>query len=307
MPKYISLMSDFGFKRIFANPEHPHILISFIESVIPTLSISSIQIQDTIEQNDFPTDRGSIFDAHCVLNDGTQVIVEMQQIKQEYFVDRTILYASHVVRRQSVKEVWNYKLPMVYVISVMDFRLDPTDRHPTHLVTLRSAQNLNQLFYAKLQFIYIQLPNIAKLDDLTPLKTWLQVIRNLHKNEDTMTINTDSKTKKAITDAMTLAEFEQLTPAQKFRYDCEQMRETEEYSKIWTAHNDGLKQGIEKGREEGKQEGIEQGIEQGEYQAKINTARKLLQREMDLADIADITGLSETEISQITTETNNQE
>ena len=61
------------------------------------------------------------------------------------------------------------------------------------------------------------------------------------------------------------------------------------------------------GREEGRQEGHQKGIEQGEYQAKINTARKLLQREMDIVDIADITGLSEAAISQITTETNNQE
>ena len=60
-------------------------------------------------------------------------------------------------------------------------------------------------------------------------------------------------------------------------------------------------------KEEGREEGHQKGIEQGEYQAKINTARKLLQREMDIVDIADITGLSETEISQITTETNNQE
>ena len=291
MPKYISLLSDFGFKRIFANPEHPHILISFIESVIPTLSISSIQIQDTVEQNDFPTDRGSIFDVHCMLNDGTQIIVEMQQIKQEYFVDRTILYASHAIRRQSVKGVWNYKLPMVYVISVMDFRLDLNDRHPTHLVSLRSAQNPNQLFYAKLQFIYIQLPNIVNLDDLTPLKTWLDVIRNLHKNEEPMTINTDSKTKKAITDAMTLAEFESLTPAQKFRYDCEQMRETEEYSKLWTAHNDGLKQGIEKG------------IEKGEHQAKMATAQNLLEMGLNIEQIAKATGLNEKDIRSLSPNT----
>jgi len=56
-------------------------------------------------------------------------------------------------------------------------------------------------------------------------------------------------------------------------------------------HQEGIEQGIKRGRQEGRQE--------GEYQAKINTARKLLQREMDLADIAEITGLSEADINQI--------
>ena len=55
-------------------------------------------------------------------------------------------------------------------------------------------------------------------------------------------------------------------------------------------------------REMGHQEGIEQDRQEGEYQAKINTAKKLLQREMNIADIADVTGLSETEISQLATD-----
>ena len=41
------------------------------------------------------------------------------------------------------------------------------------------------------------------------------------------------------------------------------------------------------------------GREEGEQQVKINTARKLLQRKMDLAEIAEITGLSEADINQI--------
>ena len=42
-------MSDFGFKRVFANPDYPHILINFIESVLPELSIKSIEHIDTTQ------------------------------------------------------------------------------------------------------------------------------------------------------------------------------------------------------------------------------------------------------------------
>ena len=128
MPKYISLMSDFGFKRVFANPDYPHILIRFIESVLPELSIESIEHIDTTQFTDYVDDRTSIFDVFCQLHDGSFVIVEMQQVRQEHYIDRTILYGSHVIQRQSQKGKWNYELPRVYVISLMNFRLFPNDR-----------------------------------------------------------------------------------------------------------------------------------------------------------------------------------
>ena len=87
MPKYISLMSDFGFKRVFANPDYPHILISFIESVLPELSIESIEHIDTTQFADYVDDRTSIFDVFCRLHDGSFVIVDMQQVRQEHYVD----------------------------------------------------------------------------------------------------------------------------------------------------------------------------------------------------------------------------
>ena len=303
MPKYISLMSDFGFKRIFANPEHPHILISFIETVIPTLSIHSIEYLDTTQFTDHLDDRTSIFDVFCRLDDGSFVVVEMQQIRQEHYVDRTILYASHVLQRQAKKGPWNYELPPVYVISLLDFRLHPEDRQLVHTVRLQSDQHPQQPFYDKLQLIYIQLPNITiEPQHNTSLKQWLQLIRNLHTRDTPMNIDTNSPISKAMIDAMTLAEFEKLTPEQKILIDIAQYAETEQYSKIWTAHNDGLKQGIEQGIEQGREEGIQE----GEYQAKINTAQKLLQRKMDIADIAEITGLSEIEINQMVTDTDDE-
>ena len=70
-----------------------------------------------------------------------------------------------------------------------------------------------------------------------------------------MSVESDTKFTKAMIDAMTLAEFEKLTPEQKIIIDIAQYAETEEYSKMWTAHNDGKREGL--------QEGIEQGIQQG--------------------------------------------
>ena len=99
-------------------------------------------------------------------------------------------------------------------------------------------------------------------------------------------IDSDTKFTKAIIDAMTLAEFEKLTPEQKIIIDIAQYAETEEYSKMWTAHNDGKREGIE----------------QGEHQKAIETARNLLNMGLSIEQIAQATGLDIDEVTEIQTQ-----
>tara|TARA_B100001093_G_scaffold282750_1_gene270154 strand:- start:272 stop:616 length:345 start_codon:yes stop_codon:yes gene_type:complete len=106
--------------------------------------------------------------------------------------------------------------------------------------------------------------------------------------------DSDTKFTKAIIDAMTLAEFEKLTPEQKIIIDIAQYAETEEYSKMWTAHNDGKREGL--------QEGIELGREEGEHQKTLETARNFLQMGLTIEQIASGTGLDIEQVIQIQTQ-----
>ena len=152
-----------------------------------------------------------------------------------------------------------------------------------HTVKLQSDQNPDQPFYDKLNFIYIQLPNITEEFSPNPnLEHWLTMIRNLHTREEPMSIDSDTKFTKAIIDAMTLAEFEKLTPEQKIIIDIAQYAETEEYSKMWTAHNDGKREGL--------------------IEAKFETARNFLQMGLTIEQVAIGTGLSIKEVTQIQTQ-----
>ena len=98
-----------------------------------------------------------------------------------------------------------------------------------------------------------------------------------------MSVNSDTKFTKAMIDAMTLAEFEQLSPDEKVLVDIAQYAETEEYSKMWTAHNDGKREGLQEGREEG---------EEGERRKAIETARNFLQLGLSIEQVSIGTGLS---------------
>lgn len=55
----------------------------------------------------------------------------------------------------------------------------------------------------------------------------------------------------------------------------------------------------EEGKEQGKEIGIEQGLQEGEAKAKIELAKKMLEKKMPIEDIMEITGLSKEEILHI--------
>ena len=104
-------------------------------------------------------------------------------------------------------------------------------------------------------------------------------------------IDSDTKFTKAMIDAMTLAEFEKLTPEQKIIIDIAQYAETEEYSKMWTAHNDGKREGL--------QEGIQQGIEQGKEEGREEIAISLLRKGMAIDFIEETTGVTRSRLLEL--------
>ncbi|MBK8844383.1 MAG: PD-(D/E)XK nuclease family transposase [Saprospiraceae bacterium] len=116
----------------------------------------------------------------------------MQRGSQEYFKDRSIYYTSRVINRLvGKKRKWNYELPEVYFIGIMDFRFnDNPDRnyfHDIHLTDRTSGQE----FYEKLGYIYIELPNFDKeftttdrIEDISELDKWIYVLKHLsHLNK----------------------------------------------------------------------------------------------------------------------------
>jgi predicted transposase YdaD len=68
----------------------------------------------------------------------------------------------------------------------------------------------------------------------------------------------------------------------------------------------GLKQGLEQGKKQGLKQGLEQGIKQGleegkkqgELKTKIETAKKLLKKGIDIEIISEATGLSKKELKK---------
>ena len=185
--KYINLLTDFGFKRVFGTEPNKHLLVDFLNTLLPT----DRQIQDVTFKNNenvgnSAVDRKAIFDVYCQGVTGERFIVELQKAKQNFFKDRSVFYATFPIQEQALKGEWNFKLAPVYAVGILDFVFDDHKGSETliHTVDLKD-QNCN-VFYDKLKFIYIELPKFKKtLDELESHgDKWLFILKNLAQLND---------------------------------------------------------------------------------------------------------------------------
>jgi predicted transposase/invertase (TIGR01784 family) len=185
--KYISLLTDFGFKRVFGTEPNKAILIDFLNTLLP----AHHQIQDlTFKNNEnlgnTPIDRKAIFDIYCQAASGDRFIVEIQKAKQNFFKDRSVYYSTFPIQEQALKGEWDFELAAVYTVGVLDFIFDDHRNEDTllHIVELKNQHC--EVFYEKLKFIYIELPKFTKsLNELeTHFDKWLFLLKHLAELTD---------------------------------------------------------------------------------------------------------------------------
>ena len=185
--KYISLLTDFGFKRVFGTEPNKAFLIDFLNTLLPKQHrIQDLSFKNNENLGSTQIDRKAIFDIYCQAESGERFIVEIQKAKQNFFKDRSVYYATFPIQEQAQKGEWNFELGFVYTVGVLDFVFDDHKDDDTivHVVELKN-QNC-EVFYNKLKFIYIELPKFKKtIDELNNhLDKWLFLLKHLAELND---------------------------------------------------------------------------------------------------------------------------
>jgi predicted transposase/invertase (TIGR01784 family) len=180
--RYVSLLTDFGFKRVFGTEPNKHLLIDFLNTLLPEYhQIRDLTFKNSENLGATAIDRKAIFDIYCEAQNGDRFIVEIQKAKQNFFKERSVYYASFPIQQQAEKGDWNYELTSVYTVGVLDFIFDDHRDEETmvHIVELKDQHC--RVFYDKLKFIYIELPKFKKtLEQLeTHFDKWLFLLRHL--------------------------------------------------------------------------------------------------------------------------------
>ena len=159
--RYISLLTDFGFKRIFGTAMNKDLLICFLNSLFNGRQVvKDVSYLNPEHVGDVYTDRKAIFDVYCEGENGEKFIVEMQNAYQTYFKDRSLFYSTFPIREQAPKgNDWNFKLSHVYTVALLNFNMneDAFDKEKIrHHVQLCDTAT-HKVFYDKLEFIYVEI------------------------------------------------------------------------------------------------------------------------------------------------------
>ena len=288
--RYISLLTDFGFKRIFGTAMNKDLLICFLNSLFNGRQVvKDVKYLNPEYVGDVYTDRRAIFDVYCEGENGEKFIVEMQNVYQAHFKDRSLFYSTFPIREQAPKgNEWDFKLNHIYTVALLNFNMneDAFDKEKIrHHVQLCDTAT-HKVFYDKLEYIYVEISKFNKpLEQLDTLyEKWLYALKNLYK----LTQRPKELCDKVFDRLFEEAEIAKFTPQEMREYETSKMAYRDIKNSVDTAKREGIAEGMEKGRAEG--------IEEGMNLRSLEIARKMLAKGMDEASIMDMTGLTAEEI-----------
>ena len=291
MGKFINPFTDWGFKRIFGQKINKDLLIAFLNSLFEgEFVIKDIEFKDKEMLGLTKDSRGAVFDVYCTTDDGKNIIVEMQNSGQTYFIDRSIFYTSHAIVNQSIRGNWNYKLSPVYTICFMNFlnKDDGINKFRTDVGIC--DMKTGALLSGNVRIVYLALP-LFKREEADECKDdferWIYILKNMSTFERMPFLAKNAVFQKlaAITDVRTLSKQEM----EKYDEDLKNLRDA--YATYEYAENKGLAKGLEKGLEKGREEGMDE--------ANRKTVRNLTAMGMSPDIIAKATGLSKDKIREM--------
>ena len=287
--RYISLLTDFGFKRIFGSKPNKDLLINFLNSLFKKEQvITDVKYLNSEHVGDVYTDRKAIFDVYCENEKGEKFIVEMQNAYQRFFKDRSLYYATFPIKEQAPKGAdWDFNLSHVYVVALLNFDMkeDAFDEKAiAHDVGLLDKKT-KKVFNEKLTFKYVEIAKFDKtLDKLRTLNDkWLYALKNLPTLGDRPKELRDKIFDKLFAEAE-IAKFTK--------------KELREYEDSLKAYRD-IKNSLDTAREQGFEKGHEKGRAEGRDERSFEIAREMLADGESIEKIMRYTGLTETQIRDI--------
>ena len=285
---FISLRSDYGFKRNFSSPEHAEVLMNFLNALFEgKLVVTDITFRDKEVLPPDSNGKRIVYDAYCTTNTGHHFVVEMQRKQSKLFGKRMVFYISSCVFRQG-ESGGSYNFDPVFLIVITDFDMNPFEKQLVNEVVLME-RNTGVVFTEDFKIFFLSLSRVnADWDQCkTELERRLFLVKNMDK------LNKESKPYKCgrYADMFKASEIASMAAEDIVAYRNSLRIEMERQSELEFAKEEGLEEGLQKGMEKGIEEGIEKG--------KMDVARRLKQNGMSMGDLMLFTGLSEAQIMEL--------
>ena len=310
--KYINPLTDFGFKRIFGTEFNKELLVSFLNAILDgERVITDVTFKNSEHLGTSERERRAIFDVYCTTDKGARIIVEMQNVYQEFYKDRSIYYSTFPIAEQAQQGEWKYQLDDVYTVGILNFTFPEDKRNDSCVyreVKLMDVKS-KEVFYDKLTYLYVELANFNKaLDECASiLDKWVYCLKNLSN----LMSRPAELQERVFARLFKTAEIAKLNTEDKRAYELSVNAYRDIKNGIDAAKKEGREEGKKEGIAIGKAEGIaigkeqgiaigkEQGKAQGRAQGINEIAKKMLEEGMPCTTIAKLTGLAVDEIEDL--------
>lgn len=282
--RYLNPKADLTFKKVFG--EHPDLVKSLLNALLPFETeeeeIQEVEYLPVELVPDTPMKKNSIVDVRCKDRKGRQFIVEMQMLWSPAFMHRVLFNASKAyVRQQNGGEKYELLQP-VYSLNLVDDVFEPDTESYYHDYRIVCMENTKKVIDG-LRFVFVELPKF-KPQTFSQKKMhvlWLRFLTEI--NENTREIPQELMDNPEIKKAVTQVEESAFNDAQLLWYD-----------DFWDAVR------VEKTLvSEAEKKGMAQGMAQGRTEEKKDIARNMKSLGMETEQIAQVTGLTPSEIEKL--------
>ncbi|WP_264377090.1 MULTISPECIES: Rpn family recombination-promoting nuclease/putative transposase [unclassified Wolbachia] len=282
LSKFLDARNDIAFRRIFGTEKNKDILIHFLNDILGLTDdnkIKDVSFLSPIQDPVIASQKQSIVDVLCVDSTGVKTIIEMQVAKTRGFEKRAQYYAAKAYSSQADVGDQYHDLKGVIFIAIADFILFPNKlAYKSDHITFDKITFEHDL--KDFSFTFIELPKFKKREDQLKniIEKWCYFFKNAGETSE-------EDLKKIIgSDLIIGRAYDELnqynwSKEERLAYDQAKKRTDDYLSTL--------------------EEKLHEGIQIGHQKGKIEVAKNSLKAGVSIDVIAQITGLSHSEILQL--------
>lgn len=270
--KMLSPKLDIVFQALFGDVGSEKITGKFLQSILKQ-EVSEVDLSQNIvlrrEQED---DKLGILDIIAKVNEKEYCNIEMQLVDTGEIRERILYYWSKIYARQLKKGQKYRELEKTIVILIANFEikgLEDLKYHTEWKIMDKETQKV--ILTDKFELRIIELPKI-KEEEQEELIDWLLFLENPQSERVKTKMEENEELKEAVEKLEGMSEDDYMQRIADLR------------EKAILDYNSGMDTALRKG------------IAEGEKKAKLETAKKMLEKGMNIDTIAEVTGLSKEEI-----------
>jgi predicted transposase/invertase (TIGR01784 family) len=270
---------DFAFKKLFGSEENKDLLISLINAIVSEEEqVVEVELKNPYNLADYQAGKMSILDIKAKSENGRWFNVEMQISEDYNFDKRAIYYWAKLVTEQLSEGKMFKELKKTISINILDFNFIPSNQevHNCYKI-INTATGIDDKLHDIFDLHYIELRKFTKQHEqvtsaLDRWNTFLTKADKLDKNHIPKELASDLAIVKAITAVDRMFDEEE-----RLTYEIRMQSLADVESKIASAEEKGI------------------------HKASKAIALNLLGKGVDIATIAEATGLAESIIQSFLT------